>query len=159
MATSWITLTEDDLRGGKAAALVAAFKSAARGVGEDQELDAPIASVCDRIRAEIQSGGKIRVSATPHAIPPSLKDLAVRMILWNCRSRLNIRPGSPLEPTEQDATDHRSDERYLERIARGEVTVETPADPIAAPEVQSGGMIETAQEGNSGNSREELSRL
>jgi hypothetical protein len=157
MATTWINITDADLKVGKAAALVEAFKTAALGSGQSDPVPSVIANICSRIRAEIQSGGKIRVSATPLTIPPSLKDLAVRMILWACQSRINIKNAFP--PSDQDQRDHRSDERYLERIARGEVTVEEPNDPMAAPDVQQGGMVETVQDGNSGNSREDLNRL
>jgi phage gp36-like protein len=157
MATAWITITEADLRDTKASALVDAFTSAALGAGQTDPVPRAIIKVCDRIRAEIQSSKKYHVSATPHSIPPSLVELAGNLIAWRMQGRLNVLSAVPI--TDQDKIDHTEDLKYLERIAKGDVTIEIPTDPESTPQVQSGGMIETVQEGNSGNGREELSRL
>ena len=157
MAT-WITPTIASLRDTKASALIDNYQETALGEDQTDPVPRKINSICDRIRGEIQSSGKYQVSATPHSIPPSLFDLAGRLIAWDLRGRLNVIKGG-FEPTEQDIIDNRNDLRYLERIAEGKVTIEVPDDPIATPETQSGGMIETVQEGNQGNSREELARL
>lgn len=153
----WITITTGDLRDTKASALIDAYQSAALGDTQTDPVPRTIERVCDRIRAEIQSSGKYQVSATPHSIPPSLVELAGNLIAWRMQGRLNVLNALPV--TDQDKIDHSEDLKYLERIARGDVTIEKPDDPIATPEVQSGGMIETVQDGNSGNSREELKRL
>jgi hypothetical protein len=154
---SWINITADDLRDTKASALVDAFQSAALGAGQTDPVPRAIIKVCDRIRAEIQSSKKYLVSATPHSIPPSLVELAGNLIAWRMQGRLNVMGTVPI--TDQDKIDHNEDLKYLERIALGKVTIEVPDDPETVPEVQSGGMIETAQEGTSGNSREDLQRL
>lgn len=154
---TWRTITAADLRETKASALVDAFESAALGDGQADPVPNTIIKVCDRIRAEIQSSKKYLVSATPHSIPPSLIELAGNLIAWRMQGRLNVLSALPI--TDQDKIDHSEDLKYLERIARGDVTIEVPSDPEAVPEVQSGGLVETVQEGNSGNSREELSRL
>jgi phage gp36-like protein len=153
----WITITTDHLRDTKASALVDAYQSAALGDTQTDPVPRAIEKVCDRIRAEIQSSGKYQVSATPHSLPPSLVELAGNLIAWRMQGRLNVLNALPV--TDQDKIDHNEDIAYLKRIAEGKVTIEVPDDPIATPEVQSGGLVETVQEGNSGNSREELQRL
>lgn len=153
----WINITAAVLKTGKAAALVEAYATAALGAGQTDPTAEVIASVSDRIRTEVQSCSKNRISATAGAIPPSLKSLAIRMIIWELQSRLNVLNSLPM--SDQDQSDHRDDVRYLERIARCEVVIETPDDPMPVANVQSGGYVETVQEGSSGNSREELSRL
>lgn len=137
---SWINITTDDLRDAKASALIDAFQSAALGAGQTDPVPRKIDSVCDRIRAEIQASAKYQVSATAHSIPPSLLDLAMRLIAWEMQSRINI-PGGGFEPTKQDEIDHTNDLRYLERIARGEIPIDTPDNPLTTPDVQSGGSI------------------
>lgn len=153
----WINITTDDLRDTKASALIDAYQGAALGDTQTDPVPRAIEKVCDRIRAEIQSSKKYRVSATPHSIPPSLVELAGNLIAWRMHGRLNVLNALPI--TEQDKIDHADDKDYLKRIARGEVTIETPDDPEPTPEVQSGGMIETVQAGNSGNSRDDLKGL
>jgi hypothetical protein len=135
---AWITLTTDKLRDTKASALIDAYQGAALGEDQTDPVPRKIATVCDRIRAEIQASGKYQVSATPHSIPPSLEDLVARLITWDLRGRLNATAGSSLEPTDQDKIDHRDDLAYLQRIAAGEVPIEVPLDPESSPEVQSG---------------------
>jgi hypothetical protein len=156
-AVPWITITVDDLRDTKASALIDAFQSVALGDGQTDPVPRAINKVCDRILAEIQSSKKYIVSATPHAIPPSLFELAGNLIAWRMQGRLNVLNALP--PGEQDKIDHAEDLKYLARIAAGDVTIEIPTDPVATPDVQSGGMVEEVQPGNSGNSREDLQRL
>jgi hypothetical protein len=155
---TWITITTDDLRDTKASSLIDAYQQAALGDTQTDPVPRKINSACDRIRAEIQSSGKYQVSATEHAIPPSLFDLAGNLIAWALRGRLNVINGS-FEPTEQEKIDHRDDLDYLKRIAAGDVTIEAPDDPLIPPTVQTGGLIEQAQAGNSGNSRDDLKGL
>lgn len=156
--SAWITITTDQLRDTKASALIDAYQGAALGLSQTDPVPRKINSVCDRIRSEIQSSGKYQVSATAHAIPPSLFDLAAKLIAWELRGRLNVVAGK-FEPTEQEKIDHRDDLDYLKRIAAGNVTIEIPDDPETTPEVQAGGYIEEVQAGNTGNSREDLQRL
>lgn len=137
MSVAWINIEIDDLRSTKVSSLVDAYQEAALGDGQDDPLPGIITNVCTRIRAEIRSGGQINVSETPDAIPPSLKSLALRLVVWEAQSRINVFNSVPM--TDQDNTDHRDDLDYLKRIADGKVTVETPDDPAASSEVQAGG--------------------
>ncbi|MDR1279342.1 MAG: hypothetical protein LBK99_00780 [Opitutaceae bacterium] len=134
MPTPWITITPAMLDTAKAAAFVSALGTAA--LGEDQQNPLPeiIASVTDRIRMEIAAGGRTTLSATRSKIPPSLKSLALRFIIREGLQRINIMDA--LKPSEDDGEAIRQDIRFLERIARGEITVEAPDDPEPAPTVQ-----------------------
>jgi len=134
MSTPWITITVADLSVAKADALVAALRTAALGAGQPDPMPEVIARVLTRIRAEIAAGGRTRLSATPATIPPSLKAIAVRMALREGQSRVNAASALPLSDDERQ--EWREDLRYLERIARGDLTVELPDDPEAVPEVQ-----------------------
>jgi hypothetical protein len=153
----WINITENDLRNSKASAVIDAFQTAALGTGQADPVPDAIASICEEIRTKIQSSGKNTISATANAIPPALKRMAMRLIAWEMISRINVSNAFP--PSDQDKTDHTNDLRRLERIEKGDEVIEVPDDPIAVATVQRGGLIETAQEGNSGNSRDELSKL
>src|SRR3954463_5553688 len=139
--SAWMTITIANLRDTKASELIDNYQATALGNTQTDPVPRKIDSVCDRIRGEIQSSGKYQVSATPHSIPPSLFDLATRLIAWSLRDRLNVLKGG-FEPTDQEIIDHRDDLRYLERIADGKVTIDVPDDPIATPETQSGSAVE-----------------
>ena len=97
------------------------------------------------------------MSATAGAIPPSLKSLAIRMIIWELQSRLNVMNALPM--SDQDKEDHRNDLRYLERIAKGDVVIEIPDDPIATEQVQRGGGIEVVGDRPRQTERSSMSRL
>ncbi|MBI5768757.1 MAG: hypothetical protein HZA93_13245 [Verrucomicrobia bacterium] len=133
-AITWTTLTAADLPVGKAAALVAALQSAALGDGQADPMPGIVANVITRIRAEIAAGGRRVLDADATKIPPSLKPLAMRMALREGQSRINV--AGSLELTEQEKEEWRQDVRYLERIAKGEITVEESDNPESSPSVQ-----------------------
>jgi hypothetical protein len=130
----WITLSVEQLDAAKAAALVRALRTAALGDGQADPLPEIIVSVTDRIRMEIAAGGRTRLSADPAKIPPSLKSLALRVVIREGQQRLNVM--NALELSTDDREEWRQDVRLLERIARGEITVEDPDDPEPTPTVQ-----------------------
>lgn len=133
-AVNWITITMADLPADKAAALVAAMQTAALGDGQADPMPAKISRVITRIRQEIAAGGKTRLSADATKIPPSLQAIAVRMVLREGQSRLNAVGALPLSDDERE--EWRQDTRYLERIAKGDITVEEPTDPESSPTMQ-----------------------
>lgn len=135
MAKPWIILTFEQLDTAKAAALVTALRTAALGDGQPDPLPEIITAVTDRIRMEIAAGGKTRLSADPAKLPPSLKSLALRLVLREGQSRLNAMGAMPLSDDEKE--EWRQDVRLLERIAKGDITVEQPDDPEPVPSVQS----------------------
>lgn len=134
MAVSWITITIADLNTAKASALVDALRTAALGEGQPDPIPDTIVSVVQRIRAEIAAGGKTVLDADPEKLPPSLKSIAVRMVLREGQGRLNAIGALPLSDDERE--EWRQDVRYLERIAKGEISVEKSDNPESTPTVQ-----------------------
>jgi len=134
MPTPWITIAIDKLQDAKAAALVEQLRTAALGEGQADPVPDVIVDVTNRIRQEIAAGGKTVLSADATKIPPSLRRLAMRMIIREAQSRLNVMGALPLSDDERKEWD--KDDRYLERIADGDLTVESPDDPAATPTVQ-----------------------
>ncbi len=133
-AVSWITLTVADLPVGKAAALVAALQTAALGDGQADPMPGICTFVITRIRAEIAAGGRTVLAADATTIPPSLKPLAMRLALAEGQSRVNVLNALPLSDDDRDML--KQDLRYLERIAKGDVTVEASDNPESTPTVQ-----------------------
>jgi len=128
---SWIALTIDNLKEAKAAALVEACRTAALGTGQADPVPSIIENVTARIRAEISGCANNVLDADATKIPSDLKSLAARMIVREAISRLQ----QPL--TDDEREEQRNDLRYLERIARCEVPVAAPDDPLTTAEVQS----------------------
>lgn len=131
---AWITLTLANLDTAKAAALVDALQTAALAAGQSDPLPEIIVNVTNRIRMEIAAGGRTILDEDTTRLPPSLKSLALRMVLREGQSRLNAAGALPL--SEDERLEWRSDERLLERIARGEITVEASDNPESTPAVQ-----------------------
>lgn len=134
MPVSWITISVAQLDTAKAAALVDALQTAALAVGQADPLPEIITSVTARIRMEIAAGGKTVLDADATKLPPSLKGLALRMVLREGQSRLNAAGAMPLSDDERKEWDQ--DVRFLERIAKGEITVEQSDNPESSPSVQ-----------------------
>lgn len=134
MPIAWITLTVAQLSTAKAAALVAALQSAALGAGQADPVPEIMSGVTDRIRMEIAAGGRTVLDADATTLPPSLKSLALRMVLREGQSRLNALGALPLGDDEKE--EWRQDVRFLERIAKGEITVEASTNPASVPTVQ-----------------------
>jgi hypothetical protein len=121
---NWLSITPSDLEESKVAALVNALRTAALGAEQEDPVPGLIQGVVDRIRAEVAACDRNRVDADLTTIPKGLRLLAHRMILASAKNRLEI----PL--TQDERTQARSDERYLERISRCELPVETPDSPL-----------------------------
>jgi hypothetical protein len=121
--SNWTTITEPDLKDAKLADLVEAYKTAALGDGQADPIPNVIANVVARIRAEIKGCAKNILDLDTGKIPTDLKSLAARMVCRELQSRLRL----PLKDDERD--ERRSDERYLERIAKCEVPVAVPDNP------------------------------
>lgn len=134
MPTPWTTLTVAQLNDAKAAALVEALRTAALAVDQPDPVPGIITDALNRIRMEIAAGGRTVLSADATKIPPSLHRLGLRMVLREGQSRLNALGALPL--SEDERTEEKNDLRFLERIAKGEITVEAPDDPESTPTVQ-----------------------
>jgi phage gp36-like protein len=134
MPVPWISLTLADLNVGKVAALVTQLRTAALAENQPDPVPEVVTNATNRIRQEIAAGGKTVLDADATKIPPSLKSLAVRMVLREAQSRLNALGGLPL--SEDERQEEKNDLRYLERIANGNPTVEASTNPEATPSVQ-----------------------
>ena len=88
-------------------------------------MPALIDSVCARVRAAVASAAGNALDEAAGSIPPSLKDLTVRLVLRTAKGRLNL----PLEPDE--VRDAQWDERTLREIAAGNLRVEQPGEAAA----------------------------
>ena len=130
----WLSITSTDLVTAKAAALVDALRTAALADSQGDPLPEIIANVVARIRSEIAAGGRTTLDTAATKLPPSLKSLASRMVLREAQSRLNAAGALPLSDDERE--EWRQDVRYLERIAKGEIAVETSDTPESTPTVQ-----------------------
>lgn len=120
---SWITITDDDLEDTKLAPLLSALRSTALADGQDDPVAELLATVVSRVRLEIAAGDH-DVDADTTKVPPSLKRLVTRMVLWDAKSRLEI------DTTEQERIDHANDLAFLRRIAADEIEVESPDNPV-----------------------------
>lgn len=153
MAT-WIVITVEDLNAYLVAAQVAALRTAALGAGQADPFSVVLPDVAARIRAEIQGCRTNEVSATPNSIPPELKSYACHLILEAMQTRI---PG--LHLTVEQKTQANEARKYLARIARCEVPVAQPADPLEPGGVQRGGIIQVATKTTRRATRSSLSGL
>lgn len=129
--SNWITLTAADLQVAKVSALVDALREAALGAGQADPSTEVIATVTQRIRSEVAGCANNVLDADETKIPRDLKSLALRMILRELQSRLQI----TLNDDERE--EWRQDIRYMERIAGCEIPVAAADTPETEPTVQS----------------------
>jgi hypothetical protein len=122
---AWLSISAADIEDHLAAPQLAALREAALGDSQTDPFDAVAAAVCDRIRAEIQGCKTNLLSATPHTVPPELRHAACLLILEALHSRL---PG--LELTDDQRTLITDARDLLKRVARCEIPISTPADPL-----------------------------
>jgi phage gp36-like protein len=123
--STWITLTAAHLEDAKLAPLLTALRSAALGDSQDDPVANILTNVTNRIRAEIRGCASNLVDSDTTKIPADLKSLAARMCFRELASRLQ----QPLNDDEREEA--RQDIRYLERIAKCEVPIATPDNPVA----------------------------
>jgi len=143
---NWTALTTGDLRDSGHTAIVDSAEAMTPGCS-----DRIIADVVATIRGSISSGNQLDQDASK--IPNSLKARAARSVLRQLKVKVNF----PLKP--EDGTDD-DDNKYFDRISKSKTRFESPDNPGGSAEMQPGaGMIDEAQPGNCGNSREELKRL
>lgn len=142
--SNWTTITAGDLTGVKIAAIITT--ATARG----WDADAAIADVTARLRAACSTGNALDADASK--IPNSLKAIALRMVIRLAKNQIEY----PL--TEDEKAQRTEDASYLNRITDAKIRFEAP-DDAGASEMQPNQAIETQQDGNSGNSREDLKGL
>ena len=144
---NWTALTKTDLYDLGHNAIVDAAEAQTAG-----STTRVIADVVAKIRASISSGNQLDQDTTK--IPNSLKEIALRLVIRKLKGKVNF----PLTKDEQE--DRKEDDDYLDRISRTKARFEKPDVAAGSAEMQSGAsMRETAQEGDTGNSREDLQNL
>ncbi len=132
---NWVSITTDDLNDGKLAPLVNALRTSALGAGQTDPTPRIIQSVTNRIRDEIAGCKTNRVDQDTTKIPKGLHDLAVRMIVRQMMSRLQMALSN------DEIEEQRNDLKYLERIARCDVPVDTPDNPTR-PDVEVNSVVQ-----------------
>lgn len=151
MATPWVTVSAAALNHTKAAAIVAALRSAAKAQGQSDPVDAMIADTVAEIRLALQSGGVHGDGEAADTVPPSLLRMACRLVIWEAKGRLEM-------DREFDEMDHREDLRRLALMREGKYAVETPESESG--EMASGGSgAEVVQSRSRDATRQKLSGL
>jgi hypothetical protein len=155
MAT-WITITADDLNDYQAGKLINAARTKALGAGQTDPFPRVMADVVANIRADVRANKSNRVSLTVNSVPPDLRKQTILLIIETMQSRL---PGISLDDDIKTLIKDAKDRLKAIRAQINPIPIAIPDDPEPIDDVQRGGMTETVQDGNSGNSREELNRL
>jgi len=122
--SNWLPITEADLLATKMSPLMGALRSAALGGGQDDPVEAIIATVVSRIRRSVAACAVNRVDADTTKIPRSLLALGCRMVVREAKDRLEF------ELTETERQAWSVDERELKAVASCELPVEQPDDAI-----------------------------
>ncbi len=133
----WITIESTDLDDYLVAAQTAALRSAALGAGQTDPFSRVMPDVCSRIRAEIRACPANQVSETANSIPPELKSIACALLIEAMQARL---PMLKLTEDQKKAADE--GRKYLARIAKCEIPVEQPDDPLDPDSMQRPGGVE-----------------
>lgn len=152
--SAWITIIADDLNDYQVGTIIAAARTKALAAGQADPFLAVMPDVINGMRDDIRGCQRNTVSATPLSIPKGLRKEAVLLIIEAMQSRL---PGVSL--TDDLKAIIKDAKARLVRVSKCEVPIETPDDPEPSDDVQRSGIIETVQEGNSGNDRCSLNRL
>jgi hypothetical protein len=132
----WITLAVTDLNDYLVGPQATAVRTAALAPGQSDTWTNVMMDVVNRIRSEMRSSARNIVSETPLTIPPDLKSTALVLIVESMQRRI---PQLKLSDDQKDAANQARD--YLKRIARGEVVITAPPDPLTPDDQQRGAPI------------------
>lgn len=147
--SNWTILTVDDLKAVAFGGIIdAAQASAAGAVDPVAEAMADAVAV---VRGAISTGNVL--DQNPAAVPRSLRPLAARTAVFALMERVQIDLNA-----DQRAT-RLADQARLTRIGDQKQRFEQADHPADSVEMQIGSTIDTVADGNSGNSRAELSGL
>ena len=149
--SNWTSITPTAVRTAKNTAILDQVQSLASERGEADPLPTIVATVVSRIRAAVSAGNQLDVDATK--IPNSLEGLALGMIVRKLKDYLEI------EQTKFESDQAADDRSYLNRIVDARLKFETPDTAGGSAEMSSPPIVQTVQEGSSGNSREDLKGL
>ena len=127
---AWSTLTADDLNASSVAGKVALIRATATRKSLPDPVPAAIALITGELRGAIGFSGRYLLDVDTTTLPPSLLDLAVKKIVRDLSKAVSF----PL--TADEAADERTYESRLDKIRTGSWPIETPANPVATPAVQ-----------------------
>lgn len=154
MSVAWTTVVLADLNNYLVGAQVNAVNTAALAAGQADRFTEVQLSVVNRIRNKIESCANNRLSATLLTVPPSLKQGACLLIIQALQTSIPA-----LKLSEDQVRLIETFESDLTAIAKCDLKVEEPTDPLDPPQVQSGGAIELASSTPRRATRDTLSGL
>jgi hypothetical protein len=132
----WITLQATDLNDYLVGAQATAMRTAALAPGQADTFTAVMTDVVNRVRSEIRSNIRNLVSQTPLSIPPDLKSPTMALLVEAISLRI---PQLKLSDDQKKAADNARS--YLVRVARGEVVITMPPDPMVPDDQERGAPI------------------
>lgn len=128
MSVAWIVISETDMNDYVEKLPFDAFKTKGLQAGQSDPFTNLMHATADRIRGII--GLNYTLSATPYALPPSIKWIGCLLIAEVMQGRLVVMDQNVanfLKGHEQNLKDARA---YLDKIMEGDATVEEPTDPL-----------------------------
>jgi len=151
---AWIVITTSDLNDYLAGAQVNALRTAALASGQADPFGAVMPAVAARVRAEVQGCKTNQISATANSVPPALKRETCMLILEAMQTRIPT-----LKLTEDQQRQIERAYAYLERVAKCDVPIDQPNDPLSPSNVQKGGDAELVTKTDRTSTRAKLDGL
>jgi hypothetical protein len=124
---SWIAITVDTLNEAKVSALIEACSTAALAEGQPDRAEGLIQGVVNEVRNAVATCATNQVDSDPTKIPASQRDLAVDLIIARLKNSIE----QALTEDERDNVTERR--RQLRDIAKCELVVDQPDDPVEPP--------------------------
>lgn len=152
--SAWITVAASDLNTYLVSAQVSAIRTAATAPGQTDRFAEAMPTVINRIRKNIESCVRNKVSATPLTIPAELKWVACYLIIEELQAAI---PGLKLTTDQQTKIKDAKDD--LLRIAKCDLVVTAPDDPLNPDDAQRGGQVQVASKSCRRATRESLRGL
>lgn len=134
--TNWIHLSTADIEDYLIAAQLQALRNQALGDTQDDPVTQATLDITQRVRAEVASCPRNRISATLESIPPELKVSAIALIIEAAQSRIPY-----FGMTEEQARNADNARALLERVAAGTFAITQPSDPHDNSTLSSGGSV------------------
>lgn len=151
MSVTWITPDDDAVKERLANPYFEEVEQAALADGQSSPWSGLIAGVVSHFRGVIDV--HFRISETANTIPPSAKRHALSVVIWDALNRF----GLDHLLSDSRRKDYDAAMRWLEKVAAGSISVESPADPTdEAPAIEGG--FEFADVGNSTKRKANRSR-
>lgn len=137
---SWITVAQTDLENYVVAALVTAINQAALGDSQTDRFTQVQSDVTAMVRMAVASNDANILDEDATTIPQSLRPAACWIIAGFMAQGLKI------TLSDQQANELQYARDTLDKVARGDLTVETPDSEDTTPDAQGGSYIEVTPE-------------